>query len=304
MGTNNLSDNFSVGQSAGKLNNAAHFALANTQFLSIANNNTLNFGDQDFSVATWVYFDSIATNEVLVGHWSPSANDRSWNLNYDLSFGKFRFIVFDNTNSTNMQVRTTDTISVNTWYFVVAWHDSVNNTLNIQVNNGTVSSVSWAGGVRQSNADFIVGAAAGTTNNFYTDGRIDGLGLWTKVLSSDERTTLYNSGSGVEYPFPETITISTPSAYQVIQRNGSNQANIAITGTYTGTTPPAIEASWNGGAYTTIASSPSGGTYSGTLSAQSAGQGTLTVRRTDDTTVSASKSYVGIGDVFCHRRTK
>ncbi|MES2214034.1 MAG: Ig-like domain-containing protein [Patescibacteria group bacterium] len=96
---------------------------------------------------------------------------------------------------------------------------------------------------------------------------------------------------------PSTITITTPKAYQVLQRNGSSQANIAITGTYTGS-PTAIEASWNGGAYSTISASPSGGTYSGTLSNQTAGQGTLTVRFTNTTSTSASASYVGIGDIY------
>lgn len=93
------------------------------------------------------------------------------------------------------------------------------------------------------------------------------------------------------------ITISSPDQYQTFQRDGSDQADIAISGTYTGS-PTAIEASFNGGAFATIDASPSGGTYSGTLSGQAAGQGTLTVRFTNDTGVSATVSDVGIGDVF------
>ncbi|HTK03638.1 MAG TPA: sialate O-acetylesterase [Alphaproteobacteria bacterium] len=95
----------------------------------------------------------------------------------------------------------------------------------------------------------------------------------------------------------DSITITSPVNYQVIQRNSSNQANITISGTYSGS-PTAIEASWNSGAYSTIVSSPTSGTFSGTLSAQSAGQGTLIVRFTNSTSVSTSIIYVGIGDVF------
>ena len=93
-----------------------------------------------------------------------------------------------------------------------------------------------------------------------------------------------------------TITVTSPVSYRVFQRSGTT-GSIAISGTYTGT-PTSIEASFNGGAYATIVASPSGGTFSGTLSSQAQGQGTLTVRFTNDTGASVSVTYVGIGDVF------
>lgn len=94
-----------------------------------------------------------------------------------------------------------------------------------------------------------------------------------------------------------SITISSPSDYQLLQRNGSSQANIAISGTYTGS-PTTIEARFNGGSWTTIVASPAGGNYSGTLSSQSAGQGSVEVRFSNATSITTSKSYVGIGDLF------
>jgi len=30
---------------------------------------------------------------------------------------------------------------------------------------------------------------------------IDEVGFWTRVLTEDERTALYNSGDGITYPF-------------------------------------------------------------------------------------------------------
>lgn len=93
------------------------------------------------------------------------------------------------------------------------------------------------------------------------------------------------------------ITVTTPSDYQISQRDGNDLADITITGTYTGS-PVAIEASFNGGAYQTIDAAPSGGTFSGTLTDQDAGQGTLTVRFTDTPATLDTVAYVGIGDVF------
>jgi len=84
--------------------------------------------------------------------------------------------------------------------------------------------------------------------------------------------------------------------YQVFQRDGANQADIAITGTYTGN-PTYIQARFNGGAWATIDASPSGGTFSGTLSNQAAGQGTLEVRL-EDSAKTDSVANIGIGDIF------
>ncbi len=94
------------------------------------------------------------------------------------------------------------------------------------------------------------------------------------------------------------ISITSPAAYQVFQRDTTtNRADIAISGTYTGT-PTAIEASWNGGAYQTIVASPAGGTFSGILTSQQAGQGTLTVRFTNLTSTTSTVAYVGVGDIY------
>jgi hypothetical protein len=94
---------------------------------------------------------------------------------------------------------------------------------------------------------------------------------------------------------PNTVTIDSPTAYQVFQRNSSNQANIAVEGTYTGS-PTGIEARWNESAW--VAMTAGGGIWNGTLNDQVGGQGTLEVRFTNDNTISASAAYVGVGDIF------
>lgn len=114
-----------------------------------------------------------------------------------------------------------------------------------------------------------------------------------------DETRNYVDDVSITFTVPGTssLTITSPVAYQTYQRDGSDQADIAISGTYVGT-PSAIEARFNGGPWATIDASPSGGTYSGTLSAQAAGQGTLEVRFVDAPDVTASVDNVGIGDVF------
>jgi len=126
------------------------------------------------------------------------------------------------------------------------------------------------------------------TDSTHTSG-----GVAISVLNNVGNAELDN----ISTSFPQAIALTAPDAYQVFQRNGSDQADIAISGTYAGN-PTAIEASWNGGAFTTIDASPSGFAFSGTLSSQSAGQGQLIVRFADAPTIRATVADVGVGDVY------
>lgn len=93
------------------------------------------------------------------------------------------------------------------------------------------------------------------------------------------------------------VSISTPLQYQMHQRDGSNQASVAITGAYTGATT-GIEARFNGGAWTTICATPTGGSYSGTLTNCPMGQGNLEVRFANAHAVTSSKALIGVGDIY------
>ena len=93
------------------------------------------------------------------------------------------------------------------------------------------------------------------------------------------------------------VTITTPVQRKMHQRNDSNLANVAITGTYTGS-PTKIEARFNGGAWSEIVASPSGGVYSGTLSNCPTGQGTIEVRFANAHGITANNTHVGVGDIW------
>jgi hypothetical protein len=81
----------------------------------------------------------------------------------------------------------------------VAWHDAGADTINIQVNNGTVDSTT---GVFGNSETFIIGGEkVGAGADFEFDGLIDEAGIRNRVLTTAERTELYNSGSGRTHPF-------------------------------------------------------------------------------------------------------
>lgn len=93
--------------------------------------------------------------------------------------------------------------------------------------------------------------------------------------------TVEASWNGGAYADLQTIVttsaapvVTTPKSVAIFQRNGSDQANISISGTVNGVA------------------------YSGTLSNQPKGDGTLTVRVKSNPTDATTVTKIGIGDVF------
>ncbi len=188
-GSSTLTDTNTVTFNPGKQGNAAQFTAANNEDLIVSDNAATSTGNIDFSMAAWVYADALSINRYVA-----SKNE------YILSYGganKFRFWINSFSNSVDA---TSVTPATGTWYFIVAWHDSVGDTINIQVNNGTVHSAA-TGGVAPTDTTYPlnIGHYDGSNPVNGWDGRIDEFGFWKKVLTTQERTDLYNSGNGSTY---------------------------------------------------------------------------------------------------------
>src|SRR5690606_6319482 len=130
-GANELTDNNSVGSAAGKIGTARSFA-ASIQYLSAASNASLQTGDIDFTFAVWVWMASTAAR-TIAGKWGGVSNPgggREWRLQYFSPGSRYRFEVSsDGGNQTSVAADSFGAPSVEEWHFVVAWHDSINNTI-------------------------------------------------------------------------------------------------------------------------------------------------------------------------------
>jgi len=196
-GGNNLVDNNTVLYANGKVNNAADFDVANQEYLSHIDNPDLSFGDEDFTIAYWVNHETLGgVTQRHVAKWA--AGTLEYMVSYKGPDNRFSFWVSD--NGVNQAEENADVLgapAVDTWYFIVAWHDSVANTINIQVNNGAIDSGAHATGVNNDTSLFAVGASS--ANVQWMNGLMDEVGLWRRVLTAEERATLYNDGDGIGY---------------------------------------------------------------------------------------------------------
>lgn len=115
------------------------------------------------------------------------------------------------------------------------------------------------------------------------------------VVSADV-AAITITADAIAFTVPGTPATAAVS-YRMFQRNGSNQASVRITGTYSGT-PTTIEYSWAGSAYSTLVASPAAGVFDQTVTLTGPAQGALTIRFSNATAVAASLVAVGVGDVY------
>lgn len=199
-GSNHLTETSGTIDSAtGKVGNCRDFEAGDTEYFTLADNADLSCGDIDFSIAAWVNAESLTGTHDIVSKDDGGATQREYILGYASS--RFRFGVF--TGSGTFTQKLADSLgapSTGTWYLVIGWHDSVNNTLNIQVNNGTVDSQAYSNGLADEAAPFCIGArGSGGAGSAHWDGLIDEVAFAKRVWTSDERTWIYNSGNGRSY---------------------------------------------------------------------------------------------------------
>jgi hypothetical protein len=153
-----------------------------------------------FTLGCWVYFTSLPSNEVaLLGKGNGSlANATEYCLLRHHPNNRFAILVSSGSVEQRLEY-TALTPSINTWYFVVAWYDHVNDILGMSVNDGTPATMSYSAGLFDSAQPFEVGRFPSYAGE-YLPGRVDNILFYKRVLTATEITAWYNSGTGQDYP--------------------------------------------------------------------------------------------------------
>ena len=201
-GTNDLTDNGTTPSAEGRIIRATQHTNAVPDWLSHVSNADLQTGDIDFTFAFWARLDNKATFQAFISKDDElPGGDREYNAHYRLPDDRIRFAVFTAVDVT--QAINADTFGsppVDTWFFVVCWHDAAADTVNIQINDGGIDSVGTGGALQAAGAaEFQIGAREHAAARWPLDGRVDEVGFWKRVLSAGERTSLYNESNGVGY---------------------------------------------------------------------------------------------------------
>jgi hypothetical protein len=221
IGNNNSSSVSATNGSAGRIG---------TSYLFNGNSNMVTFGDHsnwtintttNLSISAWINFtaNTSGTWGNLFGtaaYWSFTLKKIS-SGNYQLGWWA----------GSALSASSTFSVTFGTWYHVVMTK-SGSSEVKIYLNSTLLSTVTPSDLDENPPANYI----GGDENGEYFNGKIDELGIWKRVLTSAEVTQLYNSGTGLSYPFGLAVQTSVSYLYDN-SGNRTSQTTIRLKSTST-----------------------------------------------------------------------
>jgi len=231
-----LTDNNSCGYDTGVVGNSADMIAANSEYLNAADHADLSPVDGDMSIMVWFRADDFSSVQGLVSKRRFANSTGEYYLQLDNASNlEFRTVDASDDSSNNCEL--VSSLSTDTWYMAVVQRDGSENTNYVYLNgNSSSQDCSGNGDPADREEDLWIGRAAGN----YLNGEIDLVAYWSRMLTSDERTWLYNSGSGRQYSdlpggvVTPTATI-TPTATTTPTLTATATATPTPTATPTGT---------------------------------------------------------------------
>jgi len=153
-------------------------------------------GTSDLTVAVWISLTASSDEQGVVGNWG---SDPYWYIRVSPSDQIFAIVNF---TGSNIETTSNGTIATDgTWYHLIYQLDRDGNA-SLYLNNALQSDqddISAHSAVNLANANRqAIGTIGNNIAGYYWDGAIDAVQVWSRLLTSDERTELYNSGNGWE----------------------------------------------------------------------------------------------------------
>ena len=224
VGSNDLTDQNTVGFISGKIGNAADFVAANNEVLHVS----ADFFTGDYTISLWTDMSLAGTKYVLAGY-DPVANLNGPKLYWTNATNRYSFL-HDGAVGAIVDVATTSQ-----WRHLVLWaeDDTLYFTSSTSNTPGEIGSVTR--GHTGISGPFVLGGTVngGTFTGSLTDA-IDLCGVWSRVLTADERTELYNLGAGIKNTFTDNGEGFRQGlvAYYKLEEASGTRVNAANPGTY------------------------------------------------------------------------
>jgi hypothetical protein len=160
------------------------FESASLETLTFPDSDALSTGDIAFSVHVEVQLESLTNGGIVAKAQSLGA--REYHLRC-VNTGAFRFEIF-NSAGTSVGFVDSGAITTGVIYTIDAWHDPVANTVNIQVDGGTINSAATTGVPSNTVSQLRFGTTQ--TGGADYDGLMRRVGFWKRILTTAEKTAL------------------------------------------------------------------------------------------------------------------
>jgi hypothetical protein len=197
-GSNNLTDNNSVGSAAGKIGNAAQFVGVDLTYLEQA---SPVIASNVFSVSAWIYptsYNGVAAGGIF--YQGTGSSDEGLHLSVFDAAVAAETLLFRYDQDSSSSTADDNSISLNTWQHVVVAFNA--GAVAFYVNAVAKGTDSLPGSNLPLTNPFAIGYWFDKSSSIrFFNGEVDEVGIWTRILTASEITQLYNSGSGLTYPF-------------------------------------------------------------------------------------------------------
>lgn len=180
----------------GLLGEAIDFERGSSEYIDFGNNMNLS---GEFSFSVWFKIEAFVSSLFLVSKGNQGTGVGGVYYMFTDTTQKLRFGMYSAAEGWDTISGTTN-LGVETWYHGVVTRNS-SNLVTLYLDGDSENTMS-APHAMSNSRDVYIGAGDnnGSPYNFW-DGEIDEFGYWSRCLTSAEVTELYNSGSGLAYPF-------------------------------------------------------------------------------------------------------
>lgn len=205
MGSNHLTPSGTITQVAGKVGNGAHISTGS--YLSVEDNspNLRILSNNSLTIAGWFKPDTLN---------ATTLREIIQTEGYHIGITPANNLIFVVRASNGPEGYISLPIATaNVWYFFVCEYNSSTNKISLQLNNNAETTGDCIADNSYVSGTFYIGCY--NPDYYYFDGIVDALGVWNKVLTTEEKTYLYNEGNGVKLP-------TLVNAHQIQSRKVSN----------------------------------------------------------------------------------
>jgi len=198
-----LTNNNTTTFAAAKINNGAVFNGSN-QYLNSA---SIELTTNAWSINVWLNPDDADIANQTFYSYRPASGAVNIIQCEGLSTRAIRCIVYSSNGTSYKDYRTSLTLTQSAWnMFTLTWDGT---TLTPYINGTADTSITKTkdDAVTQTLTARVLRLGAETAASNFFDGNEDEFGIWSRALTSTEVSTLYNSGSGNQYPFSAAYSL-------------------------------------------------------------------------------------------------
>jgi len=172
---------------SGHIGNAYSFN-GSSQFITLPDNARIQLTG-NLSIGAWVKVISYESSFIAVVGGETGAASLVVRNN-----GAIQFVIVNVSEAD----QSTSTISVNNWHYILVTFNTTANTGTYYINGSPAGTFTLTANVTNGSSSNIIGTYTSSSTLRDFNGLIDEVGMWSRVLTTDEASSLYN---GISYPF-------------------------------------------------------------------------------------------------------